>query len=151
MVGEDERWLRLVQDTSAGREADHRSRPAALDSPASPGNIAGMSDPKTIFLAIRVLDEAKHQAAQGRVEPSPGLRLALAVLYDVNNGGEFGREFFDQFWKAATKSDLHGRSAQAFGRSQDLTAAFNAICRAAGMENDHLLEERLRKARAVSP
>jgi hypothetical protein len=102
---------------------------------------------KTIFLAIRVLDEARHQAAKGRVEPSPGLRLALAFLYDINQGGEFGRAFFDQFWTAATKSDLHGATAQAFGRSQNLTSAFNAICRAAGMENDHLLEERLRKAR----
>lgn len=109
----------------------------------------GVARQQLVFLALCVLDEATDLANHGAVPPSPGLRLALAFLYDIGDRREewFDREPYDEFWRAATGSDLHGATAEAFGRSQQLTSTFNAIARAAGMERDYLLIEAMRKAR----
>jgi len=103
---------------------------------------------RATFLALCVVVEAEDQSRRGKVAPSLGLRLALAHLYDASDrrGAWFDREPYDAFWKAATQDDRCDGSAGAFGRRQQLTAALNAIARAAGMELDVTADHRLRAA-----
>jgi len=106
-----------------------------------------MSANRTTFLAICVLAQAQEDARGGAVPPSLGLRLALAYLYDTGNreGLWFDREPYDDFWRAATQRSEAGGSAAAFGRSQAITASINAIARAAGMEMDVAMDQRVRE------
>ncbi|MDB5581504.1 MAG: hypothetical protein JWR80_6680 [Bradyrhizobium sp.] len=89
----------------------------------------GLDRRRLTFLALCVLDEAWDQARSGKVPASIGLRLALACLYALGDRRNewFDREQYEEFWRAATQSDLHGAGAAAFGRSQQLTSSLNAI------------------------
>jgi hypothetical protein len=108
-----------------------------------------MSRNRLVFLALCVLEEAADAAARGRVAPAVSLRLALAYLYAVGDRRAewFDRQPYDEFWRVATQEEAAGPSAAAFGRSQALTAALNAIARAAGMERDARHLEATRRAR----
>ncbi|MDB5577588.1 MAG: hypothetical protein JWR80_2764 [Bradyrhizobium sp.] len=101
------------------------------------------------FLAVCVLDEACDQPRLGKVPALIGMRLALANLHAAGDRRHawFDREPYETFWRAATQSDLHGGSAAAFGRSQQLTSSLNAIARASGMERDVSLTARMSEAR----
>lgn len=100
---------------------------------------------RTTFLALCVLAQAQEDARAGAVPPSLGLRLALAYLYDTGDrsGLWFDREPYDNFWRAAVQESEAGGSAAAFGRSQVLTSSINAIARAAGMEMDVAMMQRV--------
>lgn len=102
----------------------------------------------TTFLALCVLQQAIDASKRGKVPPSIALRLALAYLYDVGvqAGTWHDREPYDEFWTAATQEDQHGDNAAGFGRSQMLNAHLNAIARAAGMEMDVTLYQRVLEA-----
>lgn len=102
-----------------------------------------------VFKALCALEEAREQSRQGRVPPTFALRFALAYLYSVGDRRRefFDREPYDDFWQAATMEDEAGGSAAAFGRSQVMTSAFNGIARAAGVEPDVQLLERIGRAR----
>jgi hypothetical protein len=77
------------------------------------------------------------------VPPSAGLRLALAFLHLC--GAE--RNWIDQFWKAAVGRSETGQGATAFGRSQEMTAAVNAITRAVGVERSSAFLDAVRNAK----
>jgi hypothetical protein len=110
-----------------------------------------------VFTAILVLDEALEAARAGRVAPRPGLRLALAYLYLVGDRRTewFDREPYFEFWQQATQSDAAGvgaeGSAASWGRQTQMTAAMNAIARAAGLELDAPVLERIARARRLRP
>jgi len=98
---------------------------------------------RAIFHALCVVDEAQERARCGAVPPSAGLRLALAFLHLC--GAE--RNWIDQFWQAAVGRSETGQGADAFGRSQEMTAAVNAITRAVGVERSLAFLDALRDAR----
>ncbi|WP_066723620.1 hypothetical protein [Sphingomonas pituitosa] len=98
---------------------------------------------RAIFHALCVVDEAQERARAGAVAPSAALRLALAFLHLC--GAERG--WIDQLWEALVKRDEAGGGATAFGRSQQITAAVNAITREVGVERSLELIEALRAAR----
>lgn len=92
------------------------------------------------FKALAALDEAAE--ATGPVPKSFALRFALAYLYAISTGE---RWMFDEFWRRATEP-CAGDFAGALARRQSLNAAFNGICRVAGMERTPELMQRLRQA-----
>ncbi len=100
---------------------------------------------RTTFLALCVLAQAQEDARAGAVAPTLGLRLALAYLYDSGDrrGLWFDREPYEDFWRAVTQRSECGGSAAAFGRSQVVTSSINAIARAAGMELDVMMAQRV--------
>ncbi len=98
---------------------------------------------RAIFHALCVVDEAQERSQHGAVPASASLRLALAFLHLC--GAE--RSWIDQFWKAAVCRSEAGQGADAFGRSQEMTAAVNAITRQVGVERSGAFLEALRAAR----
>lgn len=107
-----------------------------------------------VFKALCVLEEAIEQARKGAVPPSPGLRLALAFLYAVGDRRRewFDREPYDQFWRLATQADANfteGHNVDATGRLTQMTANFNGIGRAAGMEVDVTVLHAIKRARGA--
>jgi hypothetical protein len=98
---------------------------------------------REISHALCVVDEAQERARSGPVPPSAGLRLALAFLRLC--GAEAC--LIEQFWKAAVTRSETGSGADAFGRSQEMTAAVNAITRAVGIERSSAFLDALREAR----
>jgi len=103
----------------------------------------------TIFHALCVLEDAFEASRQGRVAPSPALRLAVAYLFSVTGRGSKGgkMDVYAEFWRAGTMEDGGPILASQFGRRQTLNACFNWIAREAGMERDVSLMQRLSSAR----
>lgn len=101
---------------------------------------------RVTYLALCVLQDAVDQSRAGAVAPSLGLRLALAHLYAAGErrGAWFDREPYDGFWTIATQQVACGDNAEAFGRFQHLNAHLNAMARAAGMEMDVTMLQRVR-------
>ncbi|NLS25692.1 hypothetical protein S2M10_06620 [Sphingomonas sp. S2M10] len=98
---------------------------------------------RAIFHALCVVDEAQERAREGAVPASAALRLALAFLHLC--GAE--RNWIDQFWRSAVGRSETGQGATAFGRSQEMTAAVNAITRQVGVERSSAFLDALRAAR----
>lgn len=102
-----------------------RTGPSAA--PAAPPNTPPPpSRDRIAFLALAVLDEAIEQARRG--------------LW-------FEREPYIEFWQGATQHDEAGDGADGYGRRIHMTAAFNAIARAAGTEITPDVAAGMRKAR----
>lgn len=101
---------------------------------------------RVTFLALCVLQDVVDQSRAGAVAPSLGLRLALAHLYATGDrrGMWFDRQPYDGFWTEATKQTASGDDAAAFGRQQHLNAHLAGIARAAGMEMDVPMIQRVR-------
>lgn len=98
---------------------------------------------RLIFHALCVLDEAQDQTRVGAVPASAALRLALAFLH--LNGAERG--WIDQLWQGLVKRAETGPGADAFGRSQQITASINAISRQVGVERSNEFLDAMRAAR----
>lgn len=106
-----------------------------------------------VFKALCILDEAMDQARRGQVQPSLGLRFALAFLYAVGDrrGEWFDRQPYDTFWREATQKqeDLtEGHNVDGYGRVIHMTASMNAMARAAGMPIEAEMIAALRRARS---
>lgn len=102
---------------------------------------------RTTFLAICTLAQVQEDARDGAVPATLGLRLALAYLYAVGDRRRewFDREPYEEFWQAAMQRSECGGSATAFGRSGVLTASINGTARAAGMDLDGEMLQRVHK------
>ncbi len=89
-----------------------------------------------VFKALCVLEEAQQAAKVGRVQPSSGLRFALAYLYAVGRreGEWFKREPYVEFWQVATQRYEAANDMGGSARATVLQVNVNAIARAAGME-----------------
>lgn len=98
---------------------------------------------RLIFHALCVVDEAQELANAGAVAPSAALRLALAYLHLC--GAE--RRWIDQLWDGLVKRSEAGGGAVAFGRSQQITAAVNAISRQVGVDRSLAYIDAMRAAR----
>jgi len=103
------------------------------------------------FFALATLSETMDRAKLGRVLPSPGLRLALALLYSIGNrrGEWFDREPYISFWQEATQRDEGGdgcnAGAGAVARQSMMWANMQAIARAAGVDLTPELRMAMRK------
>ena len=93
-----------------------------------------------VFKSLCVLAEAQQLALRGRVQPTAGLRFALAYLFAVGqrSGEWFDREPYVQFWRVATQeaavsTGVNG-AVEGSVRTTVLQTCVNAIARAAGME-----------------
>ncbi|WP_313534415.1 hypothetical protein [Sphingomonas sp.] len=98
---------------------------------------------RAIFHTLCVVDEAQERSRHGALLASASLRLALAFLQLC--GAE--RTWIDQFWEAAVGRSEAGQGADAFGRSQEMTAAVNAISRQVGIDRSSAFLDALRAAR----
>lgn len=98
---------------------------------------------RLIFHALCVVDEAQDHARRGAVPASAGLRLALAILH--LSGAQRG--WIDQLWSGLVKRSETGPGADAFGRSQQITAAVNAISDQVGVERTAALLDAMRTTR----
>lgn len=105
---------------------------------------------------MAVLYEASEAADKGAVPPSVGLRLALAVLYELGDRRTewFDREPYDDFWRDVTQPIPDDRPAE-IGRWQRINASLNGIARAAGFirtpDFDDAIARALRKNGAGQP
>ncbi|MES2339610.1 MAG: hypothetical protein V4537_16080 [Pseudomonadota bacterium] len=105
-----------------------------------------------VFKALCVLEEAQRAARRGRVEPSFGLRFALAYLYAVGErrGEWFDREPYIEFWRVATKESAVSTGVNGgvdgSARTTTLGKCVKGIARAAGMEMTPDLMARIGRA-----
>lgn len=100
------------------------------------------------FLALATVHEAIEMARLGKVPPSPGLRLALALLYAEGKRRKPGlpRRSYDDFWRLATREDATGSGAEGYGRHINMTACFNGFAYTLGHEMTLELAVALQKA-----
>lgn len=100
---------------------------------------------RLLFHALCVLDDAQERARHGPVLASPALRLALAILH--LHGAQ--RSFINDLWEALVRRSETGGGADAFGRSQQITAAINGISLQVGVDRSLAYLEALRAARST--
>lgn len=100
---------------------------------------------RLLFHALCVLDAAQERARRGAVPASPSLRLALAILH--LHGAQ--RSFIDDLWEALVRRSETGGGADAFGRSQQITAAINGISHQVGVDRSFAYLDALRAARST--
>ncbi len=105
------------------------------------------------FFALATLYETMDRAKLGRVPPSPGLRLALALLYSIGNrrGEWFDREPYISFWQEATQRDEGGdgcnAGVEASARQAMMWSDMQGIARAVGIELTSEVRLAMRRAR----
>ncbi|HEX8446301.1 MAG TPA: hypothetical protein VF649_06770 [Sphingomonas sp.] len=79
--------------------------------------------------ALMVLEETQYLVGKVTIEPSPGLRLALAFLFAVSNGD---RSVFDEFWRGMLNQPCEP-GPQRLLATQNANTLMNRVCLAVGV------------------
>lgn len=104
---------------------------------------------RLIFLALCALDEIVDQAGDGPVQPTIGLRFALAFLWACSDGSD--RTCYDGFWRCVTPKKP-GEQHRGHELYRDYAGAhLRGIAGTLGFDFEIELRERINRARGLPP
>ena len=108
------------------------------------------------WLALLIVDEAAEAGSKAPIEPSPGLRLALAYLHSIADGPIFAlpsrRHVFDELWRIVTAPLASGNPhSAAYARSSMVESCLQQIGRQIGQHANVFNTVREFRTREVEP